>query len=167
MEKVQTNLDALERKLGKANKIAAKGDKMKMGDAIKLARKSQSMSSTMDKAVKEYGGTDPTPVQSRRMMAQMTHIVALSEEQIDHLIGCQGYLKDKLHVGGLVKRNLQKSAESSEALSRMMLSKVPLEMREEGEAVARRRNLAFERALVAYGNATGGDDLADGAEDSD
>ncbi|KAL8302194.1 hypothetical protein RB597_002515 [Gaeumannomyces tritici] len=102
MEKVQTNLDGLERKLGKANKIAAKGDKMRMGDAIKLARKSQSMSSTMDKAVKEYD--------SRRMMAQMTHIVALSEEQVDHLIGCQGYLKDKLHVGGLVKRNLQKSA---------------------------------------------------------
>ncbi|KAL8338697.1 hypothetical protein RB598_007154 [Gaeumannomyces tritici] len=102
MEKVQTNLDALERKLGKANKIAAKGDKMRMGDAIKLARKSQSMSSTMDKAVKEYD--------SRRMMAQMTHIVALSEEQVDHLIGYQGYLKDKLHVGGLVKRNFQKSA---------------------------------------------------------
>ena len=35
------------------------------------------------------------------MIAQMTRIVELTEEQVDCLIGCQGYLKDKLHVGGM------------------------------------------------------------------
>lgn len=54
MEKVQVNLDALERKLTKANKIAAKGEKMKVGDAIKLGRKSQSMASTINKGMREY-----------------------------------------------------------------------------------------------------------------
>lgn len=32
---------------------------------------------------------------------QMTRIVELTEEQINSLIGCSGYLKDKLHVGGM------------------------------------------------------------------
>lgn len=54
MEKVQANLDALERKLTKANKIAAKGEKMKVGDAIKLGRKSQSMASVINKGMREY-----------------------------------------------------------------------------------------------------------------
>lgn len=31
---------------------------------------------------------------------QMTRIVELTEEQVNSLIGCSGYLKDKLHVGG-------------------------------------------------------------------
>ena len=48
------NLDALERKLIKANKIAAKGEKMKVGDAIKLGRKSSSMAAVINKGMKEY-----------------------------------------------------------------------------------------------------------------
>ncbi|KAK8111970.1 uncharacterized protein PG998_008427 [Apiospora kogelbergensis] len=153
MEKVQVNLDALERKLTKANKIAAKGEKMKVGDAIKLGRKSQSMASTINKGMREYDDTDPTPEESQDMLMQMTRIVELTEEQVNSLIGCSGYLKDKLHVGGLVKRNLVKTSEAK--------------LKGEGQALAKRRNIAFEKALAVYGNATGGDDLANGADDSD
>ncbi|KAK8065456.1 hypothetical protein PG997_012203 [Apiospora hydei] len=168
MEKVQANIDALERKLTKANKIAAKGEKMKVGDAIKLGRKSQSMAATINKGMKEYDDTDPTPQESQAMLTQMTRIVELTEEQVNHLIGASGYLKDKLHVGGLVKRNLIKTSEASEALSHLMVSKAPPELKAEGQALAKRRNVAFDKALAVYGNATGGDDLGnDGADDSD
>lgn len=44
--------------------------------------------------------TDPTPQESQEMLMQMTRIVELTEEQVNSLIGCSGYLKDKLHVGG-------------------------------------------------------------------
>ena len=70
----------------------------------------------------------------------------------------------------MVKRNLGKTAEASEALSNLMVAKAPADLKAEGEALAKRRNVAFEKALAVYGNATGGDDLADGAdgaEDSD
>ena len=69
---------------------------------------------------------------------------------------------------GLVKRDLIKTAEASEELSKLMVSKAPAELRAQGEALAQRRNLAFDRALAVYANASGGDDLAnDGGEDSD
>lgn len=54
MDKVQKNLDAIERKLGKCNKIVEKGEKMNLGDAIKLGRKSNSIVSTIKKGIKEY-----------------------------------------------------------------------------------------------------------------
>lgn len=54
MDKVQKSIDALERKLIKANKLVAKGNKMKLGDAIKLGRKSSSMAATINKGLKEY-----------------------------------------------------------------------------------------------------------------
>lgn len=68
---------------------------------------------------------------------------------------------------GLVKRNLVKTSEASEALSHLMVSKAPPELKAEGQALAKRRNIAFDKALAVYGNATGGDDLDNGVEDSD
>lgn len=69
---------------------------------------------------------------------------------------------------GLVKRNLIKTAEASDELSKLMVSKAPEELKAQGEALAQRRNIAFDRALAVYANASGGDDLAtDGGEDSD
>lgn len=54
MDKVQKNINDLERKLGKANKIVAKGEKIGYGDAIKLGRKSNAMVSSINKGIKEY-----------------------------------------------------------------------------------------------------------------
>lgn len=54
IDKVQKNMSDLERKLIKSNKLVAKGEKMGVGDAIKLGRKSNSMVSTINKNIKEY-----------------------------------------------------------------------------------------------------------------
>lgn len=59
MDKVQKNLNDVERKLGKANKIVAKGSSMTIGDAIKLGRKSNSVTSTIRKGIKEYDARPP------------------------------------------------------------------------------------------------------------
>lgn len=54
LDKVIKHLEAVERKLGKANKIAAKGDDMKLNDAMKLGRKINSIISTIKKSIKDY-----------------------------------------------------------------------------------------------------------------
>lgn len=54
MDKVKKDLAAIERKLTKANKIVAKGSSMKLSDAIKLGSKGNSITSTLNKGVKEY-----------------------------------------------------------------------------------------------------------------
>lgn len=54
MDKVFKHLDAVERKITKANKIAAKGTDLKFNDAIKLGRKSNSIISTVKKGIKDY-----------------------------------------------------------------------------------------------------------------
>jgi hypothetical protein len=52
--KVQKLIDDLERKAGKTIKIVNKGDKLTLGDALKLGRKSNSIVSTVKKGIKEY-----------------------------------------------------------------------------------------------------------------
>lgn len=52
--KIEKYIDDLERKLNKSIKILAKGDKLNYGDGVKLGRKSNSMISTVKKAIKEY-----------------------------------------------------------------------------------------------------------------
>lgn len=54
MDKVFKHLDAVERKITKANAIAAKGDNLQLKDAIKLGRKSNSIVSTCKKGIKDY-----------------------------------------------------------------------------------------------------------------
>ena len=51
---IEKNLSAVERKLGKANKIASKGDSISYKDAIKLGTKSNSIVSTIKKGIKDY-----------------------------------------------------------------------------------------------------------------
>ncbi len=54
MDKIQKNLSDIERKLGKSNKIVSKGDSIKLGDAIKLGAKSNSIVSTIKKGIKDF-----------------------------------------------------------------------------------------------------------------
>lgn len=54
MDKVNKNLTDIERKLTKTIKIVEKGPGMKLGDAVKLGTKSNSISSTIKKVIKEY-----------------------------------------------------------------------------------------------------------------
>lgn len=53
--KVTKDIDALERKLGKSIKIASKGDKLSMGDVLKLGSKTSAIEKTLKSATKEYG----------------------------------------------------------------------------------------------------------------
>lgn len=59
MEKVQKDLNDIERKLNKCNKIAEKGEKIGYADAIKLGRKSNSIVSTIKKCIKDYDVSIP------------------------------------------------------------------------------------------------------------
>jgi hypothetical protein len=59
VEKIQKNLNDIERKLTKSIKLAGKGADIKLGDAIKLGRKSNSIVSTVKKGVKEYSVRSP------------------------------------------------------------------------------------------------------------
>ena len=52
--KIEKLIGDLERKLNKSIKLLAKGDKLSYADGIKLGRKSNSMISTVKKAIKEY-----------------------------------------------------------------------------------------------------------------
>lgn len=52
--KVQSHIDAIERKLTKSIKIAEKGSSTKLGDVIKLGRKTNSIVSELKKGVAEY-----------------------------------------------------------------------------------------------------------------
>ena len=52
---IEKHLGAIDRKITKSNKIAAKGDALNYKDALKLGTKSNSIVSTINKGVKEYG----------------------------------------------------------------------------------------------------------------
>jgi hypothetical protein len=54
VKKVQGHIDAIQRKLEKSIKIADKGQGMKLGDVIKLGRKTNSIVSEIKKSINEY-----------------------------------------------------------------------------------------------------------------
>lgn len=54
VKKVQAHIDAIQRKLEKSIKIADKGPNMKLGDVIKLGRKTNSIVSEIKKSINEY-----------------------------------------------------------------------------------------------------------------
>jgi hypothetical protein len=54
MDKVQKSINDLQRRVEKSNKIVSKGEKITLGDAIKLGRKSNSITSTIKKAIAQY-----------------------------------------------------------------------------------------------------------------
>jgi hypothetical protein len=53
MNTVFKQLDDIERKVTKSNKIASKGNKISLGDAIKLGVKANSISSVLKKNIKD------------------------------------------------------------------------------------------------------------------
>lgn len=54
VKKVQGHIDAIQRKLEKSIKIAEKGPNTKLGDVIKLGRKTNSIVSEIKKSISEY-----------------------------------------------------------------------------------------------------------------
>ncbi|KAF2425302.1 hypothetical protein EJ08DRAFT_638671 [Tothia fuscella] len=166
MDKVQKSLNDLQRRVEKSNKIVAKGDKLGYGDAIKLGRKSNSIVSTIKKAIKEYDGTEPTEAESKKILNQMKTIVDLTEKQLDGLVANKSHF-EKLKVGGLVKKNMGKTSAVSEELSKVMLEKAPASLKPEAEELNTRRAAGFKKATAAFANSEGGEDKADEEDDSD
>jgi hypothetical protein len=116
LKKIFKNLDDLERKVTKSNKIVQKGEKMSLGDAIKLGRKSNSVTSTINKGIKEYNvsslddgktrnkadntkGVTPSDADAKKILDQMTKIVDLTEQQLNSMVSNKAQF-EKLRVGG-------------------------------------------------------------------
>jgi hypothetical protein len=99
LQKIEKNLGDIERKLGKSNKIASKDD-IKLGDAIKLGTKSNSIVSTIKKEIKEYQAFNPSEAEAKGILEKMKVIVDLTETQLGLLVQKQAHF-EKLHVGGM------------------------------------------------------------------
>lgn len=75
---------------------------------------------------------------------------------------------EKMHVAGMVKKNLQKSEESSKAMSYMIVDRSPASMKEEAEALDKRAKKGFADTVRAFEGATGGEEnVGEGVEDSE
>ncbi|KAF4629489.1 hypothetical protein G7Y89_g8657 [Cudoniella acicularis] len=168
MDKVRQNMADVERKLGKANAIADKGDgKMTVKEVIKLARKGKSINSTMNKGITNYSAAEPTEQEAREILNQMKNIFEMEEKQMNFAVQNKSTF-DKLHVAGMVKKNLLKSEESAGTLSKVMVQKSPPSLKEEAEALDSRSRKSFATTIAMYANAVGGEDqVPDKEDDSD
>jgi hypothetical protein len=183
LEKIQKNLSDIERKSTKSNKILSKGEKLTLGDAIKLGQKSNSIVKTINKGIKDYSVRSlsslpthsmltssqtytPTEAEAKTIFTQMERLVVCTEEQLDLLVKNKPQL-EKLHIGGLVKKNMQKSAAASDELSKVMLAKTPESIKPQAETLEKRRTDGFNKAQAAFAQSKGGEDQALGEDDSD
>ncbi|WYZ37005.1 hypothetical protein EsH8_II_000511 [Colletotrichum jinshuiense] len=158
-------LSDIERKVSKCIKIISKGNDMNYKDAIKLGTKSNSIVSTINKGIKDYGNYNPTDDEAKKLLGQMTTIVDLTETQLNSMVANQARF-DSLKVGGLVKKNVIKTEAAGKELSHVMIAKTPASIKTEAETLEKRREAAFNKATAAFAGATGGEDEQLG-EDSD
>lgn len=62
---------------------------------------------------------------------------------------------------------MAKTSDASVLLEKTMLEKTPTDLKPAAEQLSARREAAFKKAIDAFANATGGEDQADGEDDSD
>jgi hypothetical protein len=62
---------------------------------------------------------------------------------------------------------MQKSDAASTELAALLLAKAPESLKAESEALDKRRVNAFKKTTAAFENSVGGEDQADGEDDSD
>lgn len=60
-----------------------------------------------------------------------------------------------------------KTSAASEELSAVMLEKAPESLKKDATELDARRKAGFEKAQAAFSNSEGGEDKADGEDDSD
>ncbi|KAK2002556.1 hypothetical protein LX36DRAFT_567957 [Colletotrichum falcatum] len=162
---ISKNLSDIERKSTKSIKILQKGNNINYKDAIKMGTKANSIVSTINKGIKDYGNFNPSEEEAKKLLDQMTKIVDSTETQLASTVANKDRF-DSLKVAGLVKKNIQKTEAASKELSSVMISKAPASLKADGEALEKRREAAFSKATAAFATATGGEDEALG-EDSD
>ncbi|KAH8683210.1 hypothetical protein BGZ60DRAFT_560923 [Tricladium varicosporioides] len=168
MDKVRQSINDVERKLTKIMKITEKGmEKVTVTDMIKLGQKGNSINSTIIKGKKAYEGVEPTEQEARELLTQFTRIVEMEEKQMAFTVQNKPFF-EKMHVAGMVKKNLQKSEESSEAMSFMIVNKSPTCLKVEAEALDKRARKGFADTVRAFEGATGGEDqVGDKDDDSE
>ena len=71
------------------------------------------------------------------------------------------------HNAGLVKKNMAKTDELSAEQEAVMFQKTPADLKPEAEKLMARRKMVFEKATAAFAQSVGGEDQADGEDDSD
>ncbi|OLN95266.1 hypothetical protein CCHL11_08112 [Colletotrichum chlorophyti] len=162
---ISKSLSDIERKVNKSIKILSKGNDLNYKDAIKLGTKSNSIVSTINKGIKNYGSFNPSEDEAKKLLNQMNSIVDLSETQLNSMVSIRAHF-DKLKVGGLVKKNVTKTEAASKELSNVMISKAPASVKADAETLEKRRATAFGKATAAFEGATGGEDEQLG-DDSD
>jgi hypothetical protein len=115
----------------------------------------------------------------------MKILLELSEQQLDLLVANKSRF-ESLRVGGmhypskalytsysnaqnagLVKKNMGKTSELSAEQETVMLQKTPADLQPEAEKLAARRKAPFEKATAAFAQSVGGEDQAEGEDDSD
>lgn len=62
---------------------------------------------------------------------------------------------------------MSKTEDASKNLSKIMLEKTPADLKSEAEALEKRRADAFAKGQAQFQGATGGEDQAEGEDDSD
>jgi hypothetical protein len=88
------------------------------------------------------------------------------EEQVVVMINTKPRF-DALKVGGLIKINLKKMQEVSNELDKLVEAKAPADLKPKAEELGKRRKAALDKAIVAFAGAQGGEDAAEGEDDSD
>ncbi|GKT44566.1 uncharacterized protein ColSpa_04747 [Colletotrichum spaethianum] len=156
---ISKSLSDIERKVTKSIKILQKGSDLNYKDAIKLGTKSNSIVSTINKGIKDYGNFNPSDSDAKKLLDQMKTIVDLTETQLTSMVSNKGRL-ESLKVGGLVKKNVQKTEVASKELSNVMTAKAPANLKAEAEALEKRREAAFSKANAAFASSTGGENDA-------
>lgn len=62
---------------------------------------------------------------------------------------------------------MTKTSEASSEQEKVLLEKTPTNLKPEAEQLAVRRKAAFEKATAAFAQSVGGEDQANGEDDSD
>src|SRR5882757_6510367 len=70
------------------------------------------------------------------------------------------------YIVGLAKKNMGKPSEPSDEQGTIMLQKTPADLNAEAEKLSARRKAAFDKATAAFAQSFGGEDQADGEDDS-
>ncbi|KUJ14416.1 uncharacterized protein LY89DRAFT_736455 [Mollisia scopiformis] len=168
MDKVNKCLDDVERKMTKLNAITAKGaSNINIKDAIKAARKGNSITATIKKGAKEFSALSPSEEELKGIIVKMDRLITQQEKQLAFTIQNKPHF-DKIHISGTVRKSMQKSDGTSLELTKILVEKCPPSLKPEAEAIEKRARDSFDACYQAYSDAKGGEDLVDDkVDDSD
>ncbi|RDW61501.1 hypothetical protein BP5796_11393 [Coleophoma crateriformis] len=158
MDQVQKSFNDIERKLTKMGKIREKGgSNLGMKDVMKMGQKGMSVEKIMKKIVKEGNNMNPTEIEAEKMLETMERITDLTCMQMQFALDNKPMF-EKLHLAGMVKKNMGKSKQTGVALSVLLIEKSPVYLKPKAEKLEQRSQAQFAVTMAAFSNATGGEE---------